>query len=372
MAATSPFPDVHALATPARRSSMPTLAKGGELIVLPGSAGPGAPHHRGGRSRPPCWCRRCCTLMDHPDSRTRDLSSLETVYYGASPINPVRLAEAVRTVRARSSAQYYGRSEALMGSATSPRATTPDRGDTRRLSSCGRPSAFLRRCRTRRRHARRASQVRSVSLDRLSPKGIGDFPEQTAGNLSGMVGCAPVMSPADADGFWYRRPTKDMIVTGSFSVFPREVERRCANAPSVAWVGVVSLRRQMGQTVSAVVVLPADDRDAITAEIQQSVKGPQGWCSPQTSDLRDASAPPQCKKTQKRPLPDRRPQRRLSVSSRSRRQSSPSKSQQSPQSQQSSWSRFLQLQQSQPLHQAGCHSSDSGSSGRRSRRSQCS
>ena len=29
-------------------------------------------------------------LMDHPDSRTRDLSSLETVYYGASAINPVR------------------------------------------------------------------------------------------------------------------------------------------------------------------------------------------------------------------------------------------------------------------------------------------
>ena len=34
-------------------------------------------------------------LMDHPDSHTRDLSSLETVYYGASAINPVRLAEAI-------------------------------------------------------------------------------------------------------------------------------------------------------------------------------------------------------------------------------------------------------------------------------------
>jgi fatty-acyl-CoA synthase len=30
-------------------------------------------------------------LMDHPDSHTRDLSSLETVYYGASAMNPVRL-----------------------------------------------------------------------------------------------------------------------------------------------------------------------------------------------------------------------------------------------------------------------------------------
>ena len=39
-------------------------------------------------------------LMDHPDSHTRDLSSLETVYYGASAMNPVRLAEAIRAIRA--------------------------------------------------------------------------------------------------------------------------------------------------------------------------------------------------------------------------------------------------------------------------------
>jgi len=35
-------------------------------------------------------------LMDHPDSHTRDLSSLETVYYGASAMNPVRLKEAIK------------------------------------------------------------------------------------------------------------------------------------------------------------------------------------------------------------------------------------------------------------------------------------
>ncbi len=35
-------------------------------------------------------------LMDHPDSHTRDLSSLQTVYYGASAMNPVQLAEAIR------------------------------------------------------------------------------------------------------------------------------------------------------------------------------------------------------------------------------------------------------------------------------------
>lgn len=52
-------------------------------------------------------------LLDHPDSHTRDLSSLETVYYGASAINPVRLAEAIRRF-GPIFAQYYGQSEAPM------------------------------------------------------------------------------------------------------------------------------------------------------------------------------------------------------------------------------------------------------------------
>ena len=38
-------------------------------------------------------------LMDHPDSHTRDLSSLETIYYGAAAISPTRLAEVGRPVR---------------------------------------------------------------------------------------------------------------------------------------------------------------------------------------------------------------------------------------------------------------------------------
>ena len=52
-------------------------------------------------------------LMDHPDSKTRDLSSLETVYYGASAINPVRLDEAIERF-GPIFAQYYGQSEAPM------------------------------------------------------------------------------------------------------------------------------------------------------------------------------------------------------------------------------------------------------------------
>ena len=44
----------------------------------------------------------------------------------------------------------------------------------------------------------------------------------------------------DEDGFWYIVDrTKDMIVTGGFNVFPREVEDVVAEHPSVAQVCVI-------------------------------------------------------------------------------------------------------------------------------------
>ncbi len=78
-------------------------------------------------------------LMDHPDSHTRDLSSLETVYYGASAMNPVRLKEAIERF-GPIFAQYYGQSEAPMV------ITYLAKGDhdEKRLTSCGRPTLFAR------------------------------------------------------------------------------------------------------------------------------------------------------------------------------------------------------------------------------------
>ena len=52
-------------------------------------------------------------LMDHPDFATRDLSSLETVYYGAAAMSPTRLAEAIDKL-GPIFFQYYGQAEAPM------------------------------------------------------------------------------------------------------------------------------------------------------------------------------------------------------------------------------------------------------------------
>ncbi|MCF3941471.1 fatty-acid--CoA ligase FadD8 [Gordonia sp. GW1C4-4] len=225
-------------------------------------------------------------LMDHPDSKTRDLSSLETVYYGASAINPVRLAEAIERF-GPIFAQYYGQSEAPMVISYLGKNDHPKPGeDPRRLSSCGRPSAFLRT-------ALLGPDDKPVAQGEpgeicvagpLLAGGYWGLPEQTAETFrDGWLRTGDV-AREDADGFWYIVDrTKDMIVTGGFNVFPREVEDVVAEHPSVGQVGVIGVPDdKWGEAVTAVVVLRSDvehdeaAKDRIIREIQESVKERKG------------------------------------------------------------------------------------------------
>ncbi|HEX5770340.1 MAG TPA: AMP-binding protein, partial [Nocardioidaceae bacterium] len=223
-------------------------------------------------------------LMDHPDSHTRDLSSLETIYYGAAAINPVRLAEAVERF-GPIFAQYYGQSEAPMVISYLAKGDH-DLDRPERLASCGRPSAFLRT-------ALLGENDEPVPVGEpgeicvagpLLAKGYWNLPEATAETFrDGWLRTGDV-ARADEDGFWYIVDrTKDMIVTGGFNVFPREVEDVIAQHPAVAQVGVVGVPdEKWGEAVTAVVVLrpgTPDDGESVarlTAEIQQQVKEHKG------------------------------------------------------------------------------------------------
>ena len=219
-------------------------------------------------------------LMDHPDSRTRDLSSLETVYYGASAINPVRLREAIDRF-GPVFAQYYGQSEAPMV-ITYLAKDDHVSGDERRLASCGRPSAFLRT-------ALLGEDGRPVAPGEpgeicvagpLLAGGYWKLPEVTAETFrDGWMHTGDV-AREDEDGFWYIVDrTKDMIVTGGFNVFPREVEDVVAEHPAIAQVGVIGTpHEKFGEAVTAIVVLRegCELTDEVVAEIQQLVKERKG------------------------------------------------------------------------------------------------
>jgi len=223
-------------------------------------------------------------LMDHPDSRTRDLSSLETVYYGASAINPVRLKEAIERF-GPIFAQYYGKSEAPMVISYFPKGDHVDADGKpveSRLSSCGRPSAYLR------------AALLDESGEPVAPGEPGEIcvagpllaagywkrPEETAETFrDGWMHTGDV-AREDEDGFWYIVDrTKDMIVTGGFNVFPREVEDVVAEHPAIAQVSVIGTpHEKFGEAVTAIVVLREGHEltEDVIAEIQTMVKEHKG------------------------------------------------------------------------------------------------
>ena len=223
-------------------------------------------------------------LMDHPDSRTRDLSSLETVYYGASAINPVRLKEAIERF-GPIFAQYYGQSEAPMVItylSKEDHAEAVASGNDARLSSCGRPAAMLRT-------ALLGEDGSPVPVGEpgeicvagpLLSGGYWKLPEVTAETFrDGWMHTGDV-AREDEDGFWYIVDrTKDMIVTGGFNVFPREVEDVVAEHPAIAQVGVIGTpHEKFGEAVTAVVVMREGHEltEAVVSEIQEMVKDRKG------------------------------------------------------------------------------------------------
>ncbi len=261
---------------------VPTVIRGGSLFVLAkfeaGDVLRAIEEHR--ISATMLVPSMLYALLDHPDSHTRDLSSLETVYYGASAINPTRLAEAIERF-GPIFAQYYGQSEAPMAITYLAKADH-DLARPERLSSCGRPSAFLRT-------ALLGEDGTQVAVGEpgeicvagpLLAAGYWKLPEATAETFrDGWMRTGDV-AREDDDGFWYIVDrTKDMIVTGGFNVFPREVEDVIAGHPAVSQVAVIGTPdEKWGEAVTALVVpRPGVDLTAeVIAQIQQVVKDAKG------------------------------------------------------------------------------------------------
>ena len=262
---------------------MPTVVKGGEMIVL-SKFDPAEVLRVIEEQRITATMlvpSMLYALMDHPDSRTRDLSSLETVYYGASAINPVRLKEAIDRF-GPIFAQYYGQSEAPMV------ITYLAKGehDEKRLTSCGRPTLF----------ARTAllgedgkpvpqGEVGEICVSGpLLSGGYWKLPDATAETFRDGWMHTGDLAREDEDGFWFIVDrVKDMIVTGGFNVYPREVEDVVAEHQAVAQVCVIGTPdEKWGEAVTAVVVLREDaprDQESVTAmtvEIQAAVKERKG------------------------------------------------------------------------------------------------
>jgi fatty-acyl-CoA synthase len=194
------------------------------------------------------------SLLRHPDFATRDLSSLQRVYYGAS-IMPVPVLHELRE-RLPNAKPYncYGQTE------IAPLATTlrPEEHDAR-PASCGRPALNVE------------TRVVDPEMNDVPPGthgeivhrsphllvGYWDKPHETAEAFAGGWFHSGDVGYFDAEGYLYIVDRiRDVINTGGVLVASREVEEALFTHPAVSEVAVVGLPDERWiEAVTAFVVL---------------------------------------------------------------------------------------------------------------------
>jgi fatty-acyl-CoA synthase len=231
-------------------------------------------------------------LQAHARYRSADMSSMETIFYGASPMSPTKLTEAIEHW-GPIFFQFYGQTEAPMV-ITHLKKAEHDLGRPERLASCGRPVPWM--------HValldgdnQPVAPGESGEICARGPlvmHGYKDLPEQTAETLSGDWLHTGDVGRFDNDGFLYIVDrTKDMVITGGFNVFPREVEDVISSHEAVSMVMVIGVPdEKWGEAVKAVVVLRpgCEPSEALTRDLQllvRQAKGPQQ--SPKSIDYVD-------------------------------------------------------------------------------------
>ncbi len=196
-------------------------------------------------------------ILDHPRLHEFDVSSLETVFYGASPISPARLKAAIAHF-GPIFFQFYGQAEAIT-TVTVMRREEHDVSSERRLASCGRPvpEAEVRLIDSDGRDVPEGEPGELCVRGPLLMSGYLNKPEETAEALRGGWLHTGDIAVRDSDGFLRLVDrAKDMVITGGFNVYPRAVEDVLEAHPAVASASVFGLPDdRWGEIVVAAVVL---------------------------------------------------------------------------------------------------------------------
>ena len=210
-------------------------------------------------------------LLATPTVRQADLSSLRTVFYGASPIAEDVLVRCLEVFGCHFT-QLYGMTETTGAICSLPWADHDPEGPRRRLlRSAGRPLPGVE-----------LTVVDPATGGPAPPEAVGEVLTRSPYNMLGYwerpeetrltidedgwlhTGDAGFL---DEDGYLFLHDRiNDMIITGGENVYPAEVENALLAHPSVADAAVIGVPDdRWGETVKAIVV-PAPGAPAATAE----------------------------------------------------------------------------------------------------------
>jgi fatty-acyl-CoA synthase len=197
-------------------------------------------------------------LLDSPARQGADLSSLQLIIYGASPMSPARLIEGMQ-VFGPVFMQLYAQSEAPNTVTVLHRHEHDPVNHPERLASCGTPCVGTQvRLLDDDGHEVPAGEVGEICVrGPLVMQGYWNKPEETARALRHGWLYTGDLARRDADGYFYIVDrSKDMIISGGFNVYPREVEDALSQHPAVAAAAVVGVPdEKWGEAVRALVVL---------------------------------------------------------------------------------------------------------------------
>jgi fatty-acyl-CoA synthase len=228
-------------------------------------------------------------LLDHPRFDQTDLSSLELLLYGASPMSPTRLAEGLERLGPVFS-QFYGQSE-CHPIAVLHRADH-DVARPELFAAAGMPVA--------------SCGLRLVADDGgdVAPGDAGEIgvrashamdgywkrPEQTAETIrDGWVMTGDIARMDDRGYLFLVDRKKDMIVSGGFNVYPRTVEDALTEHPDVAMAAVFGIPdEKWGEAVMALVVPRGGarpDAEALTAHVR-ALRG--ATCAPKRVEFAES------------------------------------------------------------------------------------
>ncbi len=229
-------------------------------------------------------------VLDRPELGAADLTSLETIMYGASPMSPTRLAEGIERI-GPVFAQLYGQTECL-GVATSMWRAQHRADDLHRLTACGTPMPGVRLAILDDAGEPAADGAPGEICVQGATVMQGYFkqPELTAAALrDGWLRTGDI-AIRDADGLYFIVDRKkDMIVSGGFNVFPREIEDVLSTHRAVSACAVIGVPdEKWGEAVKALVVVRPGEEVEV-AELIALVRDRKGPVyAPKSIDLVDS------------------------------------------------------------------------------------
>ncbi|MGR3780142.1 MAG: long-chain-fatty-acid--CoA ligase [Albimonas sp.] len=210
-------------------------------------------------------------MLDHPDFASADLSSLEMITYGASPMPPPLMERVMKAAPGVRFMQAYGMTEASPTlSVLAPAHHVPGSPWFGKLGSVGLPVATVD-LRIADPDGNPLPQGETGEILARGPqimKGYWNQPEATARALEGGFYHTGDAGWLDADGFLHiAGRTREMIISGGENVYPIETENALLQHPCVAQCAVLGLPdATWGERVHAVVAL-VPGADASEAEL---------------------------------------------------------------------------------------------------------